>query len=243
MLVLTPVAAAGAAGLWALYRRGRRVESVTAAAVIAASWLWNAGLLYPYGGPFGGTSPGPRYLIGTLPFLALGLGEAWRRAPYSTGALALVSAGWMAVVTGTTPLHTDISDWLGWVASGEFGETALTLAGTSNRTLAVLPFFALLVVAACAAVRTASPPRPGALTLVAPAACLTAWAVVAVVGKLLLDHDLVGSSAAIGLAVVTIATCAALAARLETPRPNGLSPNRASPAEASAATSRSRGRA
>jgi hypothetical protein len=236
MLVLTPIVAAGAVGLWCLYRRGRRYESITAAVVVAVSWCWNAGVLHPYGGPFGGTSPGARYLIGTLPFLALGLGEAYRRAPYATGALALVSAGWMAAVTSTIPLHTDISDWLGWVASGEFAESVLTLAGVSNRTLGILPFFALLLVAAIAAVASTPPPRPNGRAVLSAAVCLGGLTVVAVVGRRLIEHDLPGSFAAIALAAAGTAVCAVVAGRLEAP---ALSEARAAPGAAVSEASRS----
>ena len=46
-------------------------------AVAAVYFLYNAG----YWLPFGGGTPGPRFLIPTLPFLALGLAVAWRRWP------------------------------------------------------------------------------------------------------------------------------------------------------------------
>ena len=42
--------------------------------------------------PFGGGSPGPRFLIPMLPFLAVGLACAWRRFPATTLALAVPSA-------------------------------------------------------------------------------------------------------------------------------------------------------
>ena len=46
-------------------------------AVAAAYFVYNAG----YWLPFGGGTPGPRFLIPMLPFLALGLAVAWRRWP------------------------------------------------------------------------------------------------------------------------------------------------------------------
>jgi len=41
--------------------------------------------------PYGGVSPGPRFLIPALPFLALGLPDALRRFPKATRALGLWS--------------------------------------------------------------------------------------------------------------------------------------------------------
>ena len=47
------------------------------ARVAAAYFIYNAG----YWLPFGGGTPGPRFLIPALPFLALGLAFAYRRLP------------------------------------------------------------------------------------------------------------------------------------------------------------------
>ena len=41
--------------------------------------------------PYGGASPGPRFLVAALPFLALGLGPAFRRWPRTTTVFAAVS--------------------------------------------------------------------------------------------------------------------------------------------------------
>ena len=46
-----------------LYRRGRRAEALTIAAVALAFFVYDSG----YWLPFGGGSPGPRFLIPVLP--------------------------------------------------------------------------------------------------------------------------------------------------------------------------------
>ncbi len=73
LLVLSPVVLGAALGLVLLGRRGFQAEAIVAAAVTAAFVLLNCGYFLPYGGE----SPGPRFLIPCLPFLALGLAPAF----------------------------------------------------------------------------------------------------------------------------------------------------------------------
>jgi hypothetical protein len=86
LLVVSPVVVAAAAGLVLLARR-YLLEAALCAAVVAVFLAVNCGYFLPYGG----VSPGPRFLVGGLPFLALGLGPvfAWRRR--LTALLAAVS--------------------------------------------------------------------------------------------------------------------------------------------------------
>jgi hypothetical protein len=85
LLVTSPVLVAAAWGLVVLGRR-YRAEAVLCAGVTIAFVILNIGYFLPYGG-----SPGPRFLIPALPFLALGLAPAFAQFPRSTGALAVVS--------------------------------------------------------------------------------------------------------------------------------------------------------
>jgi hypothetical protein len=100
LAVESPVLAAAAVGLVLLWRRGYRAEAATAAAIAAAFLALELG----YFNPYGGDSPGPRFLIPALPFLALGLAPAFARAPVVTGTLALASVVAMSVVSVTWPL-------------------------------------------------------------------------------------------------------------------------------------------
>jgi hypothetical protein len=86
LLFVSPVLALAGYGL---ARLGRRfpAEAVVAGAITILMLFLNAGYYLPYGG----TSPGPRFFVPALPFLALGLAEAFRRYPRSTLALAVLS--------------------------------------------------------------------------------------------------------------------------------------------------------
>ena len=87
LLLTSPVLIMGAAGLFLLWRRGFRAEALVCAAVTAVFLLAECG----YFDPYGGGSPGPRYFVPALPFLAVGLGPAFARWPRLTAALAAVS--------------------------------------------------------------------------------------------------------------------------------------------------------
>jgi hypothetical protein len=88
LLVFSPVALAAAVGLGILWRRGERAEALLAGTLVVLFVLLDAGYFLPYGG---GT-PGPRFLAPALPFLALGLPAVLDRWPLPTIGLAIVSA-------------------------------------------------------------------------------------------------------------------------------------------------------
>src|SRR4051794_13856687 len=75
LLVVSPVLVAAAAGLVLLWRRGIRAEAAVCIAVTVLFLFANMAYFEPYGGD----SPGPRFLVPALPFLALGLTEAYHR--------------------------------------------------------------------------------------------------------------------------------------------------------------------
>jgi hypothetical protein len=93
LLWYSPVCFAAAVGLWLLWRRGTRAEAAVCAVVTVAFVLLNGGYFLPYGGG----SPGPRFLAPALPFLLLGLPCALARFRWPTLALALVSTVLMSI--------------------------------------------------------------------------------------------------------------------------------------------------
>lgn len=86
LLVVSPVLAAAVWGL-ALLANERRREALLCAAVTVVYVLVNCGYFLPYGG----ISPGPRFLAPALPFLAVGLAPAFAWRPRVTAVLAVLS--------------------------------------------------------------------------------------------------------------------------------------------------------
>lgn len=147
LFVLMPVTLAAVVGLPLLARRARR-EAVLIGLVVAAVLLYNAA----YYLPFGGGSPGPRFLVPILPFLGLPLAAVLLRWPLVVLATFAVSAFWMISATTAGPLLAeDVSpaSWIGDIVDEHELANSVFLNGRS----AVL----LLVAVALAAVALATP--------------------------------------------------------------------------------------
>ncbi len=157
LLTLTPVAAAAGVGLVLLARRGHRREAVAAGAVCAAFLLFNASFFSTYGG----FSPGPRYLIPALPFLALGLGAAYAARPTVVLVLAIPSIVFMSAATLTRPLIREDSPgpWFRMLQDHELAKTVVTLLGGPAGWSAAIPFLLLAGFGVVAAVATMPRPR------------------------------------------------------------------------------------
>ncbi len=122
LLVLSPVLVAAAWGLGLLARR-HRAEVAVCAAVTLFFVILNCGYFLPYGG----FSPGPRFLVPALPFLAVGLGPAFAWRPRLTALLAVLSV----VPTIATTLMWDSSGRVRQTIWGELARFALN--GSSSR--------------------------------------------------------------------------------------------------------------
>ncbi len=100
-LVLAP------AGILAARPRGLRFEIGLCAALVSAYLLVNSG----YYLPFGGATPGPRYLVPMLPFAAVLVALAPRLVRYLAAAFIVPSIALMTLATATMPnAFEDVSD-------------------------------------------------------------------------------------------------------------------------------------
>jgi hypothetical protein len=178
LLVLTPVVAAGAAGCALLWRRGLRSEAALVGALVVVELVWNSAR-HPTAFALGGWVPGPRFLIPLLPFLVFAIAPALRRAPATVGALALISATAMTIATSAEPLlqNDDTRHWLSRIVHGNFTATVVSLGGVGHGWLAIIPFYALVLVAAAAAVAATRLPV-ARRDLWTAAAAAAAWIVV-----------------------------------------------------------------
>jgi hypothetical protein len=133
-LTISPVVAAAAIGIGLLWRRGARRESALAFGIAILYVLLEAGYFLPYGG----ASPGPRFLAPAIPFLMLGLSIAMRARPLIVSALLALSVG--------------LSTWnmFTWFdVGGEWPQTVWSVGPLPSS-------FGIALVAATAAVATAT---------------------------------------------------------------------------------------
>jgi hypothetical protein len=106
LLVISPIVVAGGYGLVLLARR-YRAEAIVCGSVAFAFLFLNTGFV----APLGGLSPGPRYLVPGLAFLAVGLGPAFAQRFLLTAALTVVSVVAMTALTLTWPSGAAQTVW------------------------------------------------------------------------------------------------------------------------------------
>ena len=110
LFVVAPVLLLAAAGLVLLWRRGARAESLLCGAVSVAFLVLELG----YYDPYGGDSPGPRFFIPALPFLALGLAPAFARWRVATALFAAASVLASTAVLLTWPAAVNAAAVYRW---------------------------------------------------------------------------------------------------------------------------------
>jgi hypothetical protein len=135
LFVVSPVLLLAVVGLVLLWRRGLRAEAAAAGAVVVAFVILAAG----YFDPYGGLSPGPRYFAPALPFLALGLPEAYRRWPLQTAGLAGVSLLATLYQAGTWGPNYDWSTIWWWAGAPRLVGFALVLGAVAAAVALVVP--------------------------------------------------------------------------------------------------------
>lgn len=98
LLVVSPILVLALAGLW-IAGRSHPAEALACAAIVVVFVLLDCSYFLPYGG----VSPGPRFLVPGLPFLALGIAPAFRRFPRTSVLAAAVSVVSMTALTLVWP--------------------------------------------------------------------------------------------------------------------------------------------
>jgi hypothetical protein len=145
IITITPVVLVGLYGVWMMRKNGGRAEANTIIAIVALFFIYDTG----YWLPFGGGTPGPRFLIPTLPFIALGFAEAWRRIPATT--LVLSACGFVVMTTAlvTYPLvgAGNLYQWQERALDNTFQHTILSAFGLGDGWLTIVPLLAIFAVA------------------------------------------------------------------------------------------------
>jgi hypothetical protein len=131
LLRVAPVLSLAAVGMALMYRRGERAEALFIAGLAFLYLSFNAA----YETPFGGYSPGPRFLVPLIPFLVLPLAFAYRSFPATTIALAAASAIQVTAITMTGQLNAGDGDWFGRLWERDLGRTAFGFGATSGRAM------------------------------------------------------------------------------------------------------------
>ncbi len=186
LLVLTPIVIMGVVGTFMMRRDGHRAEANTILAIAAVYFVYNSGYWLPYGG---GT-PGPRFLIPALPFIAIGLAYTYRRLPALTLGLAIPSGLMMLAATLTYPLlgKQGTGTWADWLIQGRLEHTVLTAFGVTNAWLAIAPFMAAVLTSVVLAARATPSTSLSDFRFALPA--LFAWVCVSTLGPTLTSEEM-----------------------------------------------------
>ncbi len=200
---IAPILLPALVGAVLLWRRGARLQATLPILIAALFLSFNSASV----DPFGGASPGPRFMIPALPFLAVPLAAAFRAIPGATLGLVTGGAAFMVAATLTKPLEAWDGLVLHRVITGRYVDSVASFVGFGG-SAADLPFLVALAVAAVAAI-AATPWRllPGRDALAGVVAFI-AWLLLASRIQTLLHHGATGEAAA----VAAVAVAAALVA-------------------------------
>lgn len=177
---LSPVLVLGVVGAVFLYRQQKRREGLVVLGLICAFIVFNSA----YATPFGGLSPGPRFLIPILPFVVFPLAVVLRRLPLTTLSLAAPSAVLMLVVTATNPLIAGDGNWFSRLFSGKVTHTIVNhLLYPYSGWLPIIPFFLSGLLALALATRAMPPIRTSRADAITAGGAFTSWLALAISGS------------------------------------------------------------
>jgi hypothetical protein len=194
---IAPLLAPAFVGVVLMLRRHLTREAVLSAGLIVAFLAYNASFVEP----FGGASPGPRYLIPLLPFLAVPYAVALRAVPGPTLGLTLGGAAVMWTYTLTFPLFAWDGDAISRLRNGVVVGTLLEPLGVEGPA-ALVPV-AVAVSAVALAALQAIPVRLGLSEVVAAVAALAGWALVAWLTPKFIDDGLGSELTLVAVAAAT----------------------------------------
>jgi hypothetical protein len=217
LLIVSPLAIAAFVGLPLLWRAGRRAETAVCAAVPILFLVYNAA----YYLPFGGQSPGPRFLVPALPFLVLPLALLLRVRPLVVAGLGVASVAVMALATVTGPLigvEYGIGTWLGRLGRSELVETVVGRLGAESPWPGAVLFLLLLALACSLALMRLPLGAATRTDWVLLAGALVAWLLVARVAPELVPADEEHGTFWGVLAVIVLGVTLAVGLRLASSR-------------------------
>jgi len=219
LLTLMPVLIIGAVGAVLIYRNGYRAEALLIGGVAAGNFVvisaYNGGDTAT-NGALGGGTPGPRFLMPMLPFLALGLAAAYRRLPVTTLALAVASTIQLVVITMTSPVNAPDISWFHTFAKLKFTRTIFFFAGW--QWLGLLVFVGALGGAVRLAFAATARPRTSLRDVATGVLAFGGWLLFVFRGPALLHgHALANGAVAAFLFAASLALVAAFAPRIVGP--------------------------
>lgn len=131
IVIATPIVVLALVGLvWMIrYRRGVERQAAAVALAMFAGMLL---IVFVWADPWGGGSPGPRYLTSALPPLVLGVSAAWSLRPLWTRIAVGLSVLTMGLATIAHPLiiydvPSGLGTWVRLAAGGHFAPSLYTM--------------------------------------------------------------------------------------------------------------------